>query len=151
MTKRKKKSAIDIPPLETLQQLKFNAAGLDIGAEEIYACVPADRDEQPVRAFPTFTVDLYALADWLAACGIDTVAMESTGVYWIPLYEILKPESSKSIWSTLVTSRTCRVGRPTFWTASGFSSCTPTVCCAPRSVRLKIYAPCARWRGIATT
>ena len=95
MTKRKKKSAIDIPPLETLQQLKFNAAGLDIGAEEIYACVPADRDEQPVRAFPTFTVDLYALADWLAACGIDTVAMESTGVYWIPLYEILEAREFK--------------------------------------------------------
>ena len=85
MTKRKKKSPIDIPPLETLQQLNLNAAGLDIGTEEIYACVPADQDEQPVRAFPTFTVDLYALADWLAACGIDTVAMESTGVYWIPI------------------------------------------------------------------
>jgi len=95
MTKRKKKSPIDIPPLETLQQLKLNAAGLDIGAEEIYACVPADRDEQPVRAFPTFTVDLYALADWLAACGIDTVAMESTGVYWIPIYEILEARGFK--------------------------------------------------------
>ena len=95
MTKRKKKSAIDILPLETLQQLKLNAAGLDIGAEEIYACVPADRDEQTVRAFPTFTVDLYALADWLAACGIDTVAMESTGVYWIPIYEILEARGFK--------------------------------------------------------
>jgi transposase len=95
MTKRKKKSPIDILSLETLQQLNLNAAGLDIGAEEIYACVPADRDEQPVRAFPTFTVDLYALADWLAACGIDTVAMESTGVYWIPIYEILEARGFK--------------------------------------------------------
>lgn len=95
MTKRKKKSPIDILSLEALQQLNLNAAGLDIGAEEIYACVPADRDEQPVRAFPTFTVDLYALADWLAACGIDTVAMESTGVYWIPIYEILEARGFK--------------------------------------------------------
>jgi transposase len=66
------------------------AAGLDIGAEEIWACVPADRDAQPVRAFGTFTPDLHALADWLAQCQVTTVAMESTGVYWIPIYEILE-------------------------------------------------------------
>ena len=61
-----------------------HAAGLDIGSEEIWACVPEDRDAQPVRPFGTFTPDLYALAEWLAACRIETVAMESTGVYWIP-------------------------------------------------------------------
>jgi transposase len=75
---------------ENLAQINLHAAGLDIGAFEIYACVPADQAEEPVRAFPTFTPDLYALADWLAVCGIDTVAMESTGVYWIPIYEILE-------------------------------------------------------------
>lgn len=88
--RKKKKSPVDATPLDTLQQLNLNAAGLDIGAEEIYACVPADRDEQSMRVFATFTVDLYALADWLEACGIETVAMESTGVYWIPVYEILE-------------------------------------------------------------
>ena len=67
-----------------------NAAGLDIGSEEIWACVPEDRDPQPVRSFGTFTPDLYALAEWLAACRMETVAMESTGVYWIPIYEILE-------------------------------------------------------------
>jgi transposase len=67
-----------------------NAAGLDIGASEIYAAVPEGRDEENVRSFPTFTVDLLALADWMQACGVDTVAMESTGVYWIPIYEILE-------------------------------------------------------------
>jgi transposase len=67
-----------------------NAAGLDIGSAEIWACVPADRDPQPVRQFGTFTPDLQALADWLQACAIQTVAMESTGVYWIPVYEILE-------------------------------------------------------------
>jgi transposase len=67
-----------------------HAAGLDIGSEEIWACVPEDRDTQPVRSFGTFTPDLIALAEWLASCRIDTVAMESTGVYWIPIYEILE-------------------------------------------------------------
>jgi transposase len=67
-----------------------HAAGLDIGSEEIWACVPEDRDAEPVRSFGTFTPDLYALADWLAASRIETVAMESTGVYWIPVYEILE-------------------------------------------------------------
>jgi transposase len=67
-----------------------HAAGLDIGSEEIWACVPEDRDPQPVRSFGTFTPDLYTLAAWLHACQIETVAMESTGVYWIPVYEILE-------------------------------------------------------------
>lgn len=73
-----------------LPSLKPNAAGIDIGATEIYVAVPADRDAQPVRCFPTFTEDLHRLADRLRACGITTVAMESTGVYWIPLYQILE-------------------------------------------------------------
>jgi transposase len=80
----------DIPKLEALEQINLNAAGLDIGDDEIYAAVPEGRDQVSVRVFQTFTVDLYALADWLEACGIDTVAMESTGVYWIPIYEILE-------------------------------------------------------------
>jgi transposase len=52
--------------------------------------VPPDRDDEPVREFASFTVDLTAIADWLTACGVDTVAMESTGVYWIPLFELLE-------------------------------------------------------------
>jgi len=90
--KRKKstKSPITAPALDILEQITPNAAGLDIGSEEIYVCVPVNRDEESVRVFPTFTVDLIALADWLAACHIETVAMESTGVYWIPIYEILE-------------------------------------------------------------
>jgi transposase len=75
---------------DSLPPLNVNAAGLDIGATEIYACVPAGRDPQPVRWFGAFTADLQSLAAWLAACHIDTVAMEATGVYWIPVYEILE-------------------------------------------------------------
>jgi transposase len=89
MTERKQ-SAVNVPTLDVLKQINLNAAGLDIGAEEIWVCVPAGRDNESVRVFPTFTVDLHALADWLKACQIETVAMESTGVYWIPVYEILE-------------------------------------------------------------
>ena len=58
-----------------------NAAGIDIGSASHFVAVPPDRDDQPVREFASFTVDLDAIADWLTACGVDTVAMESTGVY----------------------------------------------------------------------
>jgi transposase len=61
-----------------------NAAGIDIGSGSHFVAVPPDRDDEPVREFPSFTVNLNALADWLKACGVDTVAMESTGVYWSP-------------------------------------------------------------------
>src|SRR5271157_1974915 len=70
--------------------LEPDAAGIDIGAEEIYVAVPPDRDEVCVHRFGTFTGDLQALADWLERCRIRTVAMESTGVYWIPLFQLLE-------------------------------------------------------------
>jgi transposase len=73
----------------SLPVIEPNAAGIDVGATEIFVAVPADRDPEPVRCFPTFTVDLERLADWLQQCQIRTVAMESTGVYWIPLFQIL--------------------------------------------------------------
>jgi transposase len=79
----------EVVKLDSLKQLNLNAAGLDVGAAEIWACVPEGRDKDTVRMFKTFTPDLYALADWLQQCGVDTIAMESTGVYWIPIYEIL--------------------------------------------------------------
>ncbi len=90
MKKKQKKRKRKVVKLESLKQINLNAAGLDIGSSEIYVAVPEDRDPEPVRAFKTFTADLYALADWLKACGVETVAMESTGVYWIPVYEILE-------------------------------------------------------------
>ena len=67
-----------------------NAAGIDIGAREIYIAVPADRDDHPVRKCETFTGDLHQMAEWLVSCGITTAAMESTGVYWIPVYDVLE-------------------------------------------------------------
>ena len=76
--------------LESLACVHPYAAGLDIGSREIWAAVPPDRGGETVRCFATFTPDLEALADWLAQCSVDTVAMESTGVYWIPIFEILE-------------------------------------------------------------
>src|SRR4051812_13304054 len=73
-----------------LPLLHADAAGIDIGATEIYVAVPPDRDAEPVRAFETFTQELMVLADWLQQCRVRTVAMESTGVYWIPLMQILE-------------------------------------------------------------
>ncbi len=67
-----------------------NAAGLDLSSDEIWAAVPSDRTSTPIRKFGTYTTDLYALADWLTACRIDTVALEATGVLWIPIYEVLE-------------------------------------------------------------
>jgi transposase len=73
----------------SLSTINLKAAGIDIGSKEHYVAVPAECSETPVRSFLSFTADLNDLADWLAQCGIETVAMESTGVYWIPLYDIL--------------------------------------------------------------
>lgn len=67
-----------------------DAAGIDVGGSSHMVAVPPDRDGQTVREFRVFTADLEGLADWLSACAVDTVAMESTGVYWIPLYELLE-------------------------------------------------------------
>ncbi len=72
-----------------------HAAGLDIGLAEIWAAVPPENDTPPVRKFATFTPDLQALADWLHGCSVQTVAMESTGVYWIPVYELLAARGFK--------------------------------------------------------
>ena len=75
---------------EGLSQLNLNAAGIDVEATSHYVAVPADRAEQPVQEFEAFTTDLYRLADWLSECGVETVVMESTGVYWIPLFGVLE-------------------------------------------------------------
>ena len=94
--------------------------------------VPPDRAEQPVREFRSFTHALIDLADWLTACDVDTVAMESTGVYWIPLYEILEARgfSGGAPSSMPGTSRTCPDARAMCPTASGSSGSIPLACCA---------------------
>ena len=87
---RPRRSPARPAPASSLPQVNANAAGIDVGAASHFVAVPADRDAAPVREFATFTGDLYRLAEWLRACGVETVAMESTGVYWIPLFQVLE-------------------------------------------------------------
>ena len=100
---------------KALPVINPHAAGIDVGATEVYAAVPQDCDTQPVRCFATFTHDLHALADWFHACGIHTVAMPKTS----------------------------RAARAPSWTASGCSTCTPWGYCAPPFARRKPWVPCA--------
>ncbi|MEM9152840.1 MAG: IS110 family transposase [Cyanobacteria bacterium P01_F01_bin.3] len=81
-------SKVPIDP--EIRSIHPNAAGIDIGAESHWVSVPSERDNEPVREFSCFTGDLHAMATWLKQCGITTVAMESTGVYWIPVFQILE-------------------------------------------------------------
>ena len=73
-----------------LDTINPHVAGIDCGSAEHFVAVPPDRDSTPIRAFATFTGDLHRLADWLTACRVTSIAMEATGVYWIPIYEILE-------------------------------------------------------------
>jgi len=74
----------------SLEVVHPDAAGIDIGNESHYVAVPPDRDSQPVRRFGCTTAELREMADWLKQCGIWTVAMQSTGVYWIAVFDILE-------------------------------------------------------------
>jgi transposase len=88
-----------------LPTLHPHAAGIDIGAAQIQVAVPCDADPKPVRTFSTFTDDLHAVRDWLLQCGVQTVAMESTSVYWIPLFQILE---AAGLEVCLVNARHCK-------------------------------------------
>ena len=83
--RRQRSSTTKTKQPEPLERIQPNAAGIDCGSRHHHVAVPVDRDPEPVRRFKTFTPDLYRMVDWLEACRIDTVAMEATGVYWIPI------------------------------------------------------------------
>ena len=91
--KKLKKIALD----EQWEKINPNAAGIDIGAREIFCCVPADRAKQSVRRFGTKTPDLEEMAQWLKDCRIETVAMEATGIYWIPSFQLLEKKAIKVV------------------------------------------------------
>ncbi len=87
-SRKRTKSLKGLP--EHLRHININAAGIDVGSDRHFVAVPEGRDTESVREFGTFTADLEAIGDWLEKCGVSTVAMESTGVYWIPLFEVLE-------------------------------------------------------------
>jgi len=111
---RSSRNAGSITPSEQVSVVHPHAAGLDIGAHEIVAAVPPDHDHQPVRVFGTFTADLSLLVDWLVQCGVDTVVLESTGVYWIPVFELL---DARGIQVQVVNARHVKTvpGRKSDW------------------------------------
>ena len=120
--------------------LEANAAGIDIGAREIFVAVPPGRDEQPVRVFSTFTEDLEKMAEWLVSCGVTTAAMESTGVYWIPLYDVLERRGVKPCLVDARGMKTCLGGAPTGTNASGCNFCIRWGCCERRFDRMGMCA-----------
>ena len=97
--------------------LEPDAAGIDIGAEEIYVAVPPDRDEESTRRFSSFTCDLHALADWLGRCRIPTVAMESTAVYWIPAVSDIGGAWMQGLFGQRALSEGCARTRERRWPA----------------------------------
>lgn len=90
MGRRSDKQAAAKVDWKALEVVHPDAAGIDIGGQEHGVAVSPERDEQPVRCFECFTADLERMADWLALCGVRSVAMQSTGVYWMPVFEILQ-------------------------------------------------------------
>ena len=128
-----------------LKPVSVGAAAIDIGSRMHMAAVNPACTDMPVRSFGTFTQDLYDLADWFKACGVTNVAMESTGVYWIPVYEILEQRGFDVI---LVNARYAKnvPGMP-----RGCASFIPTDCYAAASdpmPRLQLCAPiCASASG----
>ena len=111
--------SLGIPPpkrvrMDAMPAIHPNAAGMDIGARAIVVAVPPERALEPVRVFETFTPDLHAVVEWLLQCGIDTVVMESTGVYWVPVFELLE---QRGIQPYLVNARHGKTvpGRQSEW------------------------------------
>ena len=100
MGKTSKGKSMKLP--QHLQHINLHAAGIDVGSRSHFVAVPEGSSEQTVREFASFTDDLLAMADWLISCGVTTVAMESTGIYWIPVFEILE---SKGLEVKLVNAR----------------------------------------------
>src|SRR5262249_8805887 len=84
----KKKRAPTPPP----RVVHPNAAGIDVGSEAHVVAVPSDRDDAPIRTFGVFTADLRTLADWLRQCGVTSIVLESTGVYWMALCDFLEAQ-----------------------------------------------------------
>ena len=120
-----------------------DAAGLDVGATFHVVAIPADRDAEPVRTFQSFTADLHALADWLQSVGIRTIAMESTGVYWIPVYEILEQRGFEVLLVNAREPGTFPGARLMSMMRSGSNGCTSTACCAAAFAHAPTSRGCA--------
>ena len=125
-----------------LKPVNVGAAAIDIGSRMHMAAVNPVCTDVPVRSFGTFTQDLHDLADWFKACGATSVAMESTGVYWIPVYEILEQCGFEVILVTRGTPRTCPGARPMSAMPRGCASFIPMACYGAASDQMPRLQPC---------
>lgn len=108
--------SVEEPGLEIVNR---NVAGIDVGNESHYVAVPPGRDPQPVQEFGSWTADLERMADWLKECGIQTVVMQSTGVYWIALYDVLEARGFQMCLANARHTRNLRDARVMCKRASG--------------------------------
>ena len=140
--------------LAGLPIIRRNVAGIDLGSEQHWVCAPTqDRSGREVASFGATTAELLRMAEWLKARQVDSVAMESTGVYWIAPHEVLEGQGLQLLLVDTrqlaqVPGRTKNRTRPI---ASGFNGCTVAACCGGRSGRRKQCACCARLYGIRRT
>jgi REP element-mobilizing transposase RayT len=126
-----------------------DAAGIDIGARVHYVAVPEGRDKVLVRSFGAYTAQLDELAQWLKDCAIKTVAMESTGVYWISLYQKLEEAGLEVLLVDAHQAKHVPGRKSDVQIANGCSSCTVTVCCERRFVLKTPFAAYAACNDIA--
>ena len=127
-TRRERRAAVRAAAKgEAFPLVRPNAAGIDVGSRVHYVAVPPELN-LPVRSFDCMTEDLNTLRDWLKTCGVKTVALESTGVYWIPLVEELEATGLEVCLVDTRRPATSRATRGTCWIAGGSSSCTPSGC-----------------------
>lgn len=96
-TKKKRSPGTNKKNRRVLEQINHHAAGADMGSEEVVVCVGEGADEEPIRTFGTTTAQLRKAGEWMLGCGIDTVAIEATGVYWVPAYEIWQEQGFKPV------------------------------------------------------
>jgi len=142
-------SAAD-PGLEIVNR---DAAGIDVGNESHYVAVPRGRDAQPVREFGSWTAALVEMAQWLVRCGIRTVVMQSTGVYWIAVHDVLQKHGLEVNLVDARERRMYRDERVMCRNVSGSCDCIPMVCCEPvfcLLLRSTVYEPCGGC-GISTS
>ena len=147
---KKSKNRVPLKPQDWklgLEVVHPMAAGIDVGNSEHWVAVPPHLDAEPVRVFGCFTADLVALADWLEKLGIQTVAMQSTGVYWIPLADILAERGIRVFVVNARDTKNLPVPRATSRNVNGCCSCTSTACYTTPSGRRKRSCRCARMGG----
>jgi len=131
-----------------------HAAGIDVGATEHYVAVPPDSvpaEASTVRSFGCFTEEIEGMVEWLKACGVDTVAMESTGVYWMVPFQKLEEAGMQVVLVMHKPLSMCPDAKPTSRTANGYSNCTVMGCCERRFGPMRRPADCGRWFGTGPT